>query len=189
MTSNFDYIPSLMQTIETKMNQFFVSCADTRFEIDFDILDFVDKIKCIRSRKSIGAALSQLVKDLMRQAKKPTLSPPGAAAKKRTNHNAAEEPAAKAKRKKGGNTAIINTSPINRDWIRDDESFGIFYAHMSSAPKFDGTSICVKYHVRDSCPFDEDCLRRKTHTNAFDEKAKAGFDAWVKMCGKVAAEK
>ena len=92
------------------------------------------------------------------------------------------------KRKKGGNTAAINTSPINKDWIKEGESFGIFHAHMATAPKFDGSSICIKYHVKGSCPFGENCPRKKTHTNAFDEKTKSDFEAWLKMCHKSAGK-
>jgi hypothetical protein len=63
------------------------------------------------------------------------------------------------------------------------------YAMPVSAPKFQGASVCVKYHVRGLCSFGDKCQRKHSHTNAFDNKAKADLDAWVKMCRKSAANK
>ena len=112
-----------------------------------------------------------------------------AAAKKRPNNNAPGNLEVPAKRKKGGNMAVKNSSPINEDWIREGESFNIFRAQMATTPTFKGTTICVKYHVLGSCPFGDGCQRKQSHTNALDEKAKADFDSWVKMCRKAAAGK
>jgi hypothetical protein len=39
------------------------------------------------------------------------------------------------------------------------------------------------------CTFGDKCLRKHSHTNAFDNKAKADLDAWINMCRKSAAKK
>jgi hypothetical protein len=188
-TGNHDYIASLMQTVDTKISQYLSSCANATEDIDFDILDFADEIKCIRTRKSIGAALSPPIQRLLAQSTKPQVAQAEAVARKRPSNNAADDPETKPKRKKGGNTAAVNTSPIDEDWIKLDEPFGIFNNHMATAPKFQGASVCVKYHVRGLCSFGDKCQRKHSHTNAFDNKAKADLDAWVKMCRKSAANK
>jgi hypothetical protein len=188
-TGNHDYIASLMQMVDTKISQFLSSCANATEDIDFEILDFADEIKCIQTRNSIGAALSLPIQRFLAQSTKPQIEQAEAAAKKRSSNNAADDQETKPKRKKGGNMAATNTLPINKDWIKLDKPFSIFNNHMATAPKFQGASVCVKYHVRGLCLFGNKCQRKHLHTNAFDNKAKADLDVWIKMCCKSTARK
>ena len=99
----------------------------------------------------------------------------------------------KSKRKKGEgaegkggkpslNTEVKNTSPVDPSWIKKNESYKVFSKHVETLPTLNGKAICIKYHVKGACGWGDNCTRKNTHTDKFDDETKEKFDTWIKMC-------
>jgi hypothetical protein len=54
--------------------------------------------------------------------------------------------------------------------------------YLLSIPTLNGNPICAKYHVKGICSYGDDCQRKSSHTNKFDDSTKAAFSKWVAKC-------
>jgi hypothetical protein len=173
-----------MQSVDNKLKLFFMSCAMAKEvgDIGFHLLEFQDVADSILNIRALGVYLPYIINQVVVQARAGAAAaqPPRAARKHINNGDGGD--AEPNKRKKAGNTAALNSAPVKPSWINSKDKYGIFQANLSSVPKLHGEQICVKYHVLGKCSFGNSCQRQKSHTNAFDDKAIAEFDAWVKMC-------
>ena len=86
------------------------------------------------------------------------------------------------------NVPVKNESPVDPSWIKQGEPYKIFHAHLDKAPKFKGSAICIKYHIKGSCAWGDNCRRKASHTNDLDKDTKSKFGDWVKMCRDTAEE-
>ena len=189
--STFDnkFIPSLMQAIDIKIQLFIASCAqeDDIDDVNFRILDFTDEVNCILTRKSIGISLPTLIKQAMggyaNSTGENTENRPG----KRSNNFEDESEAPNSKRKATFSPAK-NSSPVESSWIKKGENYNVFQPHVKSIPNLHGNPICAKYHVKGICTYGDECQRKSSHNNKFDDSTKAAFSAWVAHCRKSAGK-
>ena len=185
--STFDetFIPSLMQAIDIKIQLFIASCAqeDNIEDVNYRILDFTDEVNCILIRKSIGISLPFLVKQAMGGVGKHHDTKAG----KRSNDSADDNTGPNTKRK-ASFSPIKNSSPVDPSWIKRGENYNVFQPHVKSIPLLNGNPICAKYHVKGVCSYGDECQRKSSHTNKFDESTKAAFSAWVAKCRHLAGK-
>ena len=193
-TNNPDYVASLMQAVDVKVQLYFESCASATSadDVDYEILDFKDEITSFKIRQPLNTQLPVLVQQIVNSAKAPK-TPNQGNPQKGKNRITPDDLNDKNKRKKneevkGGkgqaelNVPVKNTSPVDQTWIKQGEPLRIFHAHMEKAPKFKNQPICINYHLKGSCSWGANCRRKDTHTNKFDEDTKTKFGEWVKTC-------
>ena len=184
--STFDkeFIPSLMQAIDIKIQLFIASCAqeDDIEDVNFRILDFTDEVNCILTRKSIGISIPTLVRQAMgghNIAQNNEATKPG---KRSHDFTENQHEAPNPKRKAAAFSPAKNSSPVEPNWIKKGENYNVFQPHVKSIPCLHGSPICAKYHVKGICNYGDECQRKASHTNKFDESTKAAFSAWVAKC-------
>ena len=179
--STFDanFIPSLMQAIDIKIQLFIASCAkeESIEDANFRILDFTDEVNCILIRKSLNISLPPLVKQVLSGNAQKHEQKSG----KRSIESSDDHTAPNNKRKASFSPAK-NTSPVDKAWIKMGENYNVFQPHITSIPTLNGNPICAKYHVKGICSYGDDCQRKSSHTNKFDESTKTAFSKWVAKC-------
>jgi hypothetical protein len=184
--STFDdeFIPSLMQAIDIKIQLFIASCAqeDDIENVNFRILDFTDEVNCILTRKSIGISIPALVKQAMNGHTGKTRE----AKHGKRSFDSKDDNETPNQKRKVASSATKNPSPVNPGWIKKGENFNVFQPHVSTIPLLNGNPICAKYHVKGVCNYGDECLRKASHTNKFDEYTKAAFSSWVAKCRQLA---
>ena len=187
--SNSDnkFIPSLMQAIDIKIQLFFTSCAKENDieEVNFRILDFTDEVNCILTRKSIMISLPALVKQAMggQNIGQNNETKPG-----KRSHDATDDHEAPNPKRKAAFSPAKNSSPVDPGWIKKGENYNVFQPHVKSIPLLHGNPICAKYHVKGICNYGDECQRKSSHNNKFDDSTKAAFSAWVAHCRKSAGK-
>jgi hypothetical protein len=200
-TSNPEYVASLMQAVDVKVQLFFESCASatSAAEVDYEILDFKDEIILFKVRQPLNTHLPVIVQQIVASAKAPKSAPNQETKKGRSritpddlndkNKRKKQEELLRADKEKGQadvNTPAKNTSPIDPTWIKQGEPLKYFNENMDKAPKFKGKPMCIKYHLKGSCSWGDGCRRKESHTSNIDEDTKTKFSEWVKMCRDLA---
>ena len=200
-TNNPEYVASLLQAVDVKVQLFFESCASASSigEIDYEILDFKDEITSFKLRQPLNTQLPVIVQQIVNAAKAPQETA-GNVKKGSKNKITPDDLEEKNKRKKREtkadkgkgqaelNVPVQNDSPVDPSWIKQGEPYKIFHAQIDKAPKFKGKAMCIKFHVKGTCAWGENCRRKASHTNNLDEETKAKFGEWVKMCRDGAEE-
>ena len=192
------YVACLLQAIDIKIQLFLESCstAATVDEVNFAVLDFAKEANSFLLQEPLNTHLPLIVQQLVNAMNAPKGDSPtgrnkrgGGGKGKVTDEDIVE----KSKRKKGEgadgkggkpslNTEVKNTSPVDPSWIKKNESYKVFSKHVETVPTLNGKAICIKYHVKGACGWGENCTRKNTHTDKFDDDTKEKFDTWIKMC-------
>ena len=186
--SDKNFIPSLMQAIDIKIQLFIASCAqeDSIDDVNFRMLDFTDEVNCILTRKSIGIQLPTLVKQAMGGNNIGQTN--GGPKPGKRSYDFAEDHEAPNSKRKASFSPAKNSSPVDQGWIKKGENYNIFQPHVKSIPSLNGYPICAKYHVKGICTYGDECQRKSSHNNKFDESTKAAFSAWVAKCRQSAGK-
>jgi hypothetical protein len=199
--NNPEYVASLLQAVDVKVQLFFESCASAKTvdEVDYEVLDFKDEITSFKLRQPLNTQLPVLVQQIVNAAKAPQ-TPTGNNTKKGKNKitpddleekNKRKKPEPKGDKDKGPadlNAPVINASPIDPTWIKQGEPMKIFHDHLDKAPKYKGKPLCINYHIKGMCSWGEGCRRKASHTSNLDEETKTKIGEWVKMCRDLAEE-
>jgi hypothetical protein len=195
-----EYVAGFMQAIDIKIQLFLESCASATAPegVNYEILDFGEEVSSFMLQRPLTTHLPIMVQQLVNALKSPNkIGSPGGNKKgagggknKITDDDIEEKN--KRKRQEGGgagkggkptlSTEVKNTSPVDPTWIKKNESYKVFNKHIDTVPTLNGKAICVKYHVKGVCGWGEDCQRKETHTDKFDEDTKTKLDTWIKMC-------
>ncbi len=205
--SHPNFIASVMAKIDIRNQKFLRSCAKASLlrEVDFEALNFYDNINKITLQENLTVTLPVTVHQIIQSASKsPNQKGGGGAKAKRDAIDSEDEDdevmgatggdrkakaAAAKKAKKLLMGVAKNTSPVDASWIKKDKTYSeVFNKHMKTVPKCKGKQICVKFHVTGICNFGQQCMRKNTHNNDFDDKAKREFGAWIKKCRDTADE-
>ena len=170
-TNNPEYVASLLQAVDVK----------------------------VKLRQPLNTQLPVIVQQIVNAAKAPQETA-GNVKKGSKNKITPDDLEEKNKRKKREpkadkgkgqaelNVPVQNESPVDPSWIKQGEPYKIFHAQIDKAPKFKGKAMCIKFHVKGTCAWGENCRRKASHTNNLDEETKARFGEWVKMCREGADE-
>lgn len=76
--------------------------------------------------------------------------------------------------------SVKNQNLQQRFKLCDGETYSqVFNPHLSSCPKWNGTGICVRYHVKGYCF--SDCPRKSTHKDLPQAQGSA-FAKWCQEC-------
>ena len=68
------------------------------------------------------------------------------------------------------------------EWIlKKGEGLGPFHKFLTTAPKIQGNTICIKWHLRGICDNGSECARKASHCVLSTDMAKEMTD-WVKLC-------
>ena len=183
IANNTDYIACLMQAIDIKSQIFFESCASAKVidDVNFAALDFSDEINSFIFQKGLGISLPPAIKQIVDAIS----SPPATNKQEGKRKPSPYDLDAKNKRKKEagavGGPTVKNKSPVDPSWIKPGENLGPFHKG-EKPPLLKGKEICLKYHLLGYCTFGPTCQRKDSHTDAFDEGAKAAFSKWVNKC-------
>ena len=176
------FIASFMRTVDLKLGHFLHSCAnaETIADVDFNALNFEADIRDVAIQRVMTVVLPTLVAQLVAPAKNNGNGDWKLLAVKRLGADTSNK---KDRGKRSKTDTVQNGSPVDKAWyLSDKESYGAFHKNMKSIPKFKGTPICSKYHLKGSCDFGDKCSRKATHTGSFDAATKAAFGDWVSKC-------
>ena len=179
------FIASFMRTVDLKLGHFLHSCAnaETIADVDFEALNFEADIRDVAFQRVTTVVLPTLVAQLVAPAKDNGNSDRKPVAAKRPGADTSNKKERGKRSKTDAADAVQNASPVDKAWyLSDKESYGAFHKNMKDIPKFKGTAICAKYHLKGSCDFGDKCSRKATHTGSFDAATKAAFGAWVSKC-------
>ena len=162
IASNPDFIPSFLQDIHFRMQNFFKSCFRSQSidQIRFEFVNFDSIIKSIDMR-NYNVNPPVWYKSLI--AGKERSSSSGS---KRVNNNAITQ--ARVKKTLEENHTLDNACKLG-----NGETFGdLFNRHalesLPTLPKIQSTHLCLKYHVLGKCF--STCSRRCTHVNLENDK-------------------
>jgi len=179
------FLASFMRTVDLKLGHFLHSCAnaETIADVDFEALNFEADIRDVAFQRVTTVVLPTLVAQLIAPVKDNGNGDRKPAAAKRPGADTSNKKERGKRSKTDAADAVQNASPVDKAWyLSDKESYGAFHKHMKDIPKFKGTAICAKYHLKGSCDFGDKCSRKATHTGSFDAATKAAFGAWVSKC-------
>ena len=193
-----------LQAVDIKLQLFLGSCvsATSVNDVNYGILNFDEEIRKIMLQQSFSTQLPAQIQHIVTKLKNPNNGGKGNKNKGGTGGGGGtktkatdEEVEAKGSRKRKGDGGdgegkdgktnpepVKNTSPIDKSWIKKNESYMIYHNHSKSAPTLDGKAICLKYHVKGMCAQGDACPRKASHTDKFDAETKTKFDEWVKTC-------
>mgnify|MGYP003331564764 FL=1 len=162
IASNSDFIPSFLQDVHFRMQNFFKSCFRSQSidQIRFEFVNFDSIIKSIDMR-NYNVNPPVWYKSLI--AGKERSSSSGS---KRISTNVDTQQ--RVKKTLEENPTLDNACKLN-----NGETFGaLFNRHalenLPVLPKIQGTHLCLKYHVLGKCF--STCSRRCTHVNLGNEK-------------------
>ena len=162
IASNSDFIPSFLQDIHFRMQNFFKSCFRSQSidQIRFEFVNFDSIIKSIDMR-NYNVNPPVWFKSLIAGKEKITNS-----GSKRVNTNVNIQPRIKK-------TLEENPSLDNACKLNNGETFGAFFNRhaletLPALPKIQSTHLCLKYHVLGKCF--STCSRRCTHVNLENDK-------------------
>ena len=162
ITSNTDFIPSFLQDIHFRMQNFFKSCSRSQSidQIRFEFVNFDSIFKSIDMR-NYNVNPPVWFKSLI--AGKDKISTSGS---KRVSTSVISQPKIKK-------TLEENPNLDNACKLHAGETFGAFFnrhalENLPALPKIQSTHLCLKYHVLGKCF--STCSRRCTHVNLNNEK-------------------
>jgi hypothetical protein len=176
----------ILTIIENRTQLFLKSCsnANTFSDVDSFHLNYSDPIAKLLQREIPSCMIASCVMAAYNESNNKKYATKRSSPTKGESEDGDESDTSPPKKKKA-KTAAKGTKNPERIPDKWKSSYGnnsnLFSRNLSTIPKMDGESMCLKWHGLGICSFGDKCKRKVTH-KPMSATTKSEYESWVHDC-------